>query len=500
MLIFTAGVLLSSCTNWLDLKPFDQTLDEELYSTERGTNMALNGLYISMADASLYGKNLSYYSIELLGQRYNFTYTGSTNTSVTYAELGSLPYFYYTEKNVKSHLDKIFSKAYNVIRDANYYIDQVEKSKVVSGDKKNILLGEGYAIRAFLHFDMLRFYGEPPLLGTKGIPYYTKATNDWQTRLDIGKVIELVLADIDAALKLLEKDPIITEGVILKSDEYDFFKPYRNRRLNYFAVKALKARVLFYSGEAKKVEEAGKIAKELIESEAFQKAFPWEDTSGLKEAEYSVFSHEVMFGIHVQSMYEDWSKWFNTSVKNNEEVLQTPVATLDYMFNNLILTKPAFVNTGDRRRTLWRESILSTDFNVYLSSKFSKPETSAPQHALYFQPLMRKSELYLIAAEVYGNEDYVDDIRLHRGESKLQDVYGGAQILQDEILREYMKDFVSEGQLFYYYKRRGEKTIWGRANASSGSSAQTTAGFQTITITDPKVSFTPPMPKNETDV
>ena len=40
-------VVMSSCDSWLDLKPIDKVLEDQLYETEEGFKQALTGVYVS---------------------------------------------------------------------------------------------------------------------------------------------------------------------------------------------------------------------------------------------------------------------------------------------------------------------------------------------------------------------------------------------------------------------------------------------------------------------
>jgi len=455
LFLSVAGICMTSCTDWLSLRPFDQVLDEEVYGSERNINLALNGLYLNMADRNLFGSKLTYHTVGLLEQRYSFAQGAMISSNI---EFTLIPFFNYGRSESAAHLDGIFTKAYNVILDVNYFIDKTEKSKGIIPDaKKNMILGEAYALRAFLHLDMLRFYGYPPISGKdeSGVPYCTKVTSEWQPTLEVGEVLALVLKDIDVALNLLKDDPIRTNGVVMSSEEYDFYGLFRNRRMNYFAVQALKMRTLFYSADPESVQAAGVIARELIESEAFQNAFPWVNfaNSASVTRNGTIYADEVIFGINVQSLYDDWARMFNTSASSQYSVLPTEFRTLNYMYDS-----EPYTNTYDRRALHWQPFGMISGF--YLTTKF-RGSTDNTLFYLYLQPLIRKSEVYLVAAEIFQEDKYVNAIREHRGLKPLDEEFTTYN-LQLQIRKEYMKEFVSEGQLFYYYKRRAETNIWGR--------------------------------------
>jgi len=70
---------------------------------------------------------------------------------------------------------------------------------------------------------------------------------------------------------------------------------------------------------------------------------------------------------------------------------------------------------------------------------------------------LKVSEMYLIAAESELNtkvafSSYLNILKAYRGLSPI-DPNSTATILSTEINKEYRKEFVAEGQLFFYYKR-----------------------------------------------
>jgi hypothetical protein len=66
--------------------------------------------------------------------------------------------------------------------------------------------------------------------------------------------------------------------------------------------------------------------------------------------------------------------------------------------------------------------------------------------------------MYLIAAEsesspVVAVNEYVNPLRAHRGVSELDATATTQSQLDEEIRVQYRREFIGEGQLFYYYKR-----------------------------------------------
>ena len=73
--ICLAGLLTastSSCSDWLDVKMEDNVMENTLFSTNDGFQVALNGIYISLVD--LYANDLTTSIIDVMAQYYNVSF------------------------------------------------------------------------------------------------------------------------------------------------------------------------------------------------------------------------------------------------------------------------------------------------------------------------------------------------------------------------------------------------------------------------------------------
>ena len=81
----------------------------------------------------------------------------------------------------------------------------------------------------------------------------------------------------------------------------------------------------------------------------------------------------------------------------------------------------------------------------------------------YMIPIIRISEMYLIAAEVYSEMGTAEGDRLAWEKintlRRARNVPDREYELQDAIFQEFRKEFIGEGQMFWYYKRRNAPTI-----------------------------------------
>ena len=65
-----AGAMLTSCTDWLDITPENTVIEQDLFKEASGFQNALNGVYESMSANALYGTELTFGLVDVLGQVY----------------------------------------------------------------------------------------------------------------------------------------------------------------------------------------------------------------------------------------------------------------------------------------------------------------------------------------------------------------------------------------------------------------------------------------------
>ena len=148
-IVLVCGV---GCSDFLDVQPKDKQSEKQLFSTRGGFYMAVNGIYNKVASTALYGKNLSYELVDVISKRYSPL---QANTYLT-----ALSSFDYADNSVQTGLSNTWTEAYNTILNCNVVLDNLEESDgILLTSEYRMLKGEMLALRAFLHFDILRLFG-----------------------------------------------------------------------------------------------------------------------------------------------------------------------------------------------------------------------------------------------------------------------------------------------------------------------------------------------------
>ena len=429
------------CESWLDVQPEDRVTDEQLFSDVQGFRTALNGIYVELSSGSLYGGDLLVDGVEVLAQRYDF----SDNTS----DISRLCTYNYTTDYAKNKFEGVWEKAYSLIANCNKLLEYANKKQdILIGDTRDLIIGETKALRAFLHFDLLRLFG--PIYATnfsdESIPYNVKYSISATSLLPANEVVEKILADLDEAEHLLENvDPIIEFGP-QNSDSEDGlnYDTFRTQRLNYYAVKALKARVYLYAGNT---EEAYKEAKAVVAVQ--EQWFPWtpyQEIMGGTKAPDRIFSSELLFSTYNNSREDIFTKYFSPELdpaavyapKDNLDVFFVQERDKDYRYNPIWL------------------SATSRDYKCF--HKYENVDTDSPMTHLI--PLIRISEMFYIIAETATDEREalaaLNTVLYNRGLTELED----GNRLSETIAEEYKREFWGEGQLFFYYKRKNVPSLY----------------------------------------
>ena len=474
-MIIACTTLFASCDSWLEVKPYDQIAEGELQKSEEGYQKMLNGIYIDLNSDALYGQTLSVEMIEVMGG----AYTIGTDNSVwgNYKDLSS---YQYNTEYWRNRLDQTWNKAYALILNCNKILETIDGNKNLFTDGSYyIIKGEALALRAMLHFDMLRLFG--PVYSKdsdkKAIPYYTKQTNSPEPILTAQEVMEKITADYEDALNYLANDPVKTEGTMMSSTEdgSSNFLRYRALRLNYYAVEALMARAYLYMGNK---TEAFKYATDVIKT-ADQNIFPFVDKNlviGSPADPDRIFSSEVLFALTNTSRETIHKNFFDPSRLPNYVFRMD-----DSMMSNLVYGGAA--TTGGyqddyRYRACW----MATGSNRYFYKYSDMVANGSIQNTMI--PMVRLGEMFLIAAESQSGDlkagvQYVNALRRNRGVASL------TTLTPDLLKYEYIRELYGEGQLFYLYKRLNSDII------TSATSSK-----------NPKASdliFVVPLPDTETE-
>jgi hypothetical protein len=458
-----AGLVCTSCEDWFNVTSDSEIREDDHYSSVTGFQQSLIGCYIAMTDDALYGTNLSWFATEIIAHQFRLIETG-------------LPVYFqnhlYAHSRVVPSIEGCWNKGYNVIANANEALKNIDNATL---DEINyhIIKGELLALRAWMHFDLLRLYGygnwanrTAELNGKLTIPYVTTLTKEMTPQSTGAEVIQLILKDLtEASVLLKDYDPItgLHDASFYETCNEEGFFNDRTLRMNYYAVRALQARVYLWQGGSENLEKALEAAEEVIaavgnglrQDEMYTYCY-FLTPESLNAARTSM-SVENVFGLNVSDMASRIVDYIKPSYHETESQVfyldpDDALALYENAATDIRLTTGMMLNTGTTNQgyvplKVWQGS-LGTGYKDCVS-------------------MIRLPELYYIAAECYALKSSpnlalalqrLNTVREKRGLYTALTGLDATQILT-EIKKEYGKEFLSEGVMFYYYKRTGATAI-----------------------------------------
>ena len=460
---------LASCSDWLEVEMEDKIMEPVLFSNYPGYVSALNGVYLSLND--YYSKGNLINILDVMAQYYDVT----ENTSHSYKTYMA---FNYKDSGFESKNSSLWNQAYSIIATNNTILDHLQDIGDTPLNQKqfNILRGEALALRAMLHFDLVRRHGSIYALNpdAEAIPYQDNTKREILPILTHRQVMEKIFRDLNEAATLLKDyDPIITEGTkdMVAEDNgvasYDM--AFRHLRLNYYAVQGLLARAYMWIGDK---PNAYRVAmNEVIKKANTEEleVFPWvtKDEVEATGRPNLIFSPEIMFAMYNSNKNKDiYANAFSQSLQMN--------ARLTFYGETMSDSKVAtfYDNENDYRRLQWKlveptqdeidkaeeegREPRSTLYTTKYADFDSQVTLDGPATYRYMIPMIRLSEMYLIAAEATTDaaESYrlLNEIRVNRLCPDLEDDGN----FNRTITLEFAREMICEGQLFFFYKRRQE--------------------------------------------
>ncbi|MDR2424597.1 MAG: RagB/SusD family nutrient uptake outer membrane protein [Prevotellaceae bacterium] len=441
--ILALMLAFSSCNNWLDVQPEASVSAEKLFSTQEGFCEAVNGIYTRASDNMLYGGLFTCEIQDVMMQNYSFQVQDYTNYQKTAV-------FDFNDGMFRWRVNSIWDIAYNAIANCNLLLKYIDSRRnLFSAGMYEIIKGEVLALRAYLHFDILRLFAphyESSTAVQKFIPYVREYSNRVTPLSSMTETLNLAIADLTEAKRLLKQaDPILKSDYVagypyddtdVEQNNPELFMQNRRHRLNYYAVCGTLARVFLYKGVK---DSAQQNALEVINSGKF----PWVNPTDFL-ANYQTFERdriiytELLFGWYIPQHEANMSNRYLNVVTGY-------FVNTDYL-NRIYETST--VGGEDYRYKGWFIQSETSNTSMQIIKYLRNPTSTGNRHYLV-APAIRLSEMYYIASECSGDAQYINTVRQKRGIGAPVDV----SRLNDELLAEYRKETYGEGQAFFAYKR-----------------------------------------------
>jgi hypothetical protein len=441
-LVLSILILSASCTK-LDLQPTDIIDPTKAYRNINDINMGVLGVY-ALVD---------YTQISL-----NATVTDEA-TYPTENNVGNSDAYRWLYNPSSGSVTSLYGTYYQAIDRANRTLAGLEALTFTGADLATAsrYKGELLALRAYLHFELLRAYAASYQNGALGVPYMKVSDIGYPARDNFEVVVNNVKADLAEAKTLM---PATSTD--------------KTRISNRTIVAAIQARTALYEKN-------------------------WSDAI--------TYSSEVIAAVPLATKAQFPGIW--TDANDNEVIWKlkrvgtTDSRVGDFFFRQtggIVLYAPALklINTFDQLNDLRYPAYIKFDASrtgtksPYLVNKYIGGTSTAP--GLTDIKLFRTGEMYLIRAEAKAEStgDAAADLnalRAARINGYTNSTFADKPALIDAIYTERYKELAFEGHRFYDLKRRNLPLQRLAADAANASGA--------VTLLPTQAQYSFPIPAQE---
>ena len=459
IIMFAVCAVLLSCNDWLDVDSSTNVKGEELFSKPDGFYTAVNGVYRLLGDVSLYGESLTWGLASVIGNNYD-----ESKLPEKYANLSN---YAYDENNNKALIDPVWESGYSVIANCNYIIENIEGRDSsffpLKQIEKDMILGEMLGVRAMMHFDLLRLFAPAPATHPSGawMPYVTTYPCHSTKHLTVDEMLECIIRDLEQAKKLvaahdtstLDKYSASMQTVNLRfyatstlTAGGNFFG-MRGVRMNYCAVSGILARAYQYRNAPGDGEKAYRSALDMYHFKKDRTWFKWTDWYTMEYGnKYIKMWDDILFAGYNAKLYDICAATRNMgnyfcykNYKGSKDLFGDELS--DFRYKKFI--------AADGSSTRWEKNPDKSDATI--------EKNQGP-----LAPVIRMSEVYYIMCEyLAGTENAADlkqakvflkELKTARGSTTALDNLTAKDFLE-VLYNDMTREFMSEGQTFFLYKR-----------------------------------------------
>ncbi len=412
---------LSACSDkFLEDKPESALLPEEIIKTKADVQTALNGAYEVLTYGSTFGGQMALLN-ELMADGIDGTRLGNNGDWQAH--------YTRTTDIFLSTTRTLLTDSFKAVARANFVLKYMHLAPDLTAEDITRIEGECKFIRAIIHFEMTRFFGQPfgytADNSQLGIAPRLTYGNEVVDRATVADCYALVIKDLKEAVDQLPA----SNGVYATS----------------WAAKAYLAKVYFQMND---FQNAYNYANDVIQNNGYS----LDADFGLKYRAGNEASHEIIFGLVSKDYNKDNANstlqgYFKVNLSNNSAAVYASKTIFDEV-----------AVSGDRRDSTW----FSNKNGIISVTKFDLKN-------LYIMPLLHLTEMKLIRAEALAELNQslpvaigdINEIKQRAGLAPLALDTGPAQLIS-EVRKERHIELYFENNRLHELKRqatRGNKTL-----------------------------------------
>ena len=422
---------LHGCSEDILTQRPDHVISESLVlnSVEK-LDKLLTGTYNEVSRSAYLGRVL-YKRAAVKGTDFRFV-----KTTFNPREYESIAYKYEESANNSGSCEELWRQAFNAINNLNLIINNIDSAEGSAAEKQEIL-GEALGLRGMIYFDLARTFAYPwntAGASSQGLPIKLSSEEIVVERSSLGETYDQILLDLHTSLDLLEENSL---------EQGD------TKYLTNIGVKALLARVYLYKQDW---ENALQFAKEVIEERGEASLM------GVDSYVFNDFNSESLFELSITSQNSLGSNGLGAQFDMENGGQGDVIATETFV--DLL-----GAYEGDPRAQLLEEDKEGTE-QAFVKYTNRSDGGGLSAHNI---PILRLSEMYLIAAEAAAHGagggdsaalDYLNTLIENRTTNfAAHQVTETGEALLERIAEERRRELALEGHGIYDYIRRGKDII-----------------------------------------
>ncbi len=253
ILLTVLGIFtLSSCNDFLDMRPTNSINSNEAITTAADAGFIMNGIMNRMTSSSYYGRNMFLYADAKGGDC--CVYSQGRGNDALYS---------FDHSPSSGTYSGFWTVGYDIILQLNNMLENIAKIEALPENMEDFdnIKAQALTLRALVYFDLVRLYGLPYTTydpnTSWGVPNVTTVlgASAQILRAKVSENYTQILSDLEAAEEGLSESTIGSSSA--KNHLY----------INYWANKAIQAKVYLTMGNYPKALAA---AKEVIESGEYE--------------------------------------------------------------------------------------------------------------------------------------------------------------------------------------------------------------------------------------
>lgn len=457
IILFVTALVLASCgKDFLELEPRGTDLETNFYRNQDEIYQALVATYDVLQWGGTNGWTMK---LGLLNAASDDCYAGGSDASDQPSWVG---WDNFTLDPFIGPQSGFWNKGYSGIYRANLLLEKIELVEDLDEEFKARTIAETKFLRAFFYFDLVRFFGEVPLI-TKTLSADEIYT---QTQSPVSAVYAQIEQDLNDARNTFEL-PETVSGAELG-------------RITKGAVTALLGKVILYQNDDSRMLEAAELFEEVIGSGHYALEPDFGDIFKLENE----FGQESVFEINYSGNHRGGWDNFANGTEGNYDVqffgmrdYVGPIYAVGWSFCP-VTEKLAEIMQDDPRYThtiidgnllqnqgaSYTEGFQNTDYFIRKYAGLQEDRALDGEPALnwsYNVREIRLADVHLMAAEAYArtgsnNIQAYGHLNTVRSRVNLQPIGGlSGQALLDFIFKERQKELATEGHRFFDLVRSG---------------------------------------------